>query len=196
MAPRVIPPNFAEITAHYTDKSGHACVNVFGVGFVADVDQDVIDAWSTQVSGDYKSMLSDDSTYTGAKIVANVGGDLKALESAEGAGPGNNSNESLLTPQVQYLIKKSTAGFGRAFTGRTFIGDVIASQTDDVGTNDSTAMARLQAFADGIMAACNAVANPPFVGMYLLHPEGIDPTEVTAYIPQIKVATLRGRYPR
>lgn len=194
--PILIPPGFAEVTVHFTPSgSGRACNSVFGLGLDDTWDELTFGSFSSNLSTSYKQVLHTGGHYDGlTALVGQDGGDPVVFETTEGAGNGTRTGD-LAPPQVQALVKKSSATFGRKGRGRTFVPDMLESQINDDGSLTSGGLTVVGTFATQVLEAFNDVILPS-TGMYILHSSSTPPSLVTSYSAENKVATLRPRYVR
>lgn len=187
-------PGYVEVSAFYTNLSGHECQNAVGYSCDGDPGQIGADAASDWLAAVYKLQITAGSFWRGVKLT--VGNDGPPTEyvssSSAGAGTPTGDTEQLT---VQGLIHKSTGFAGRKYRGRMYIPDILDSQCDSVGNLNSSALAKLQAIADAWMDLGSSDAQ--FLLPQILHANGLTaPTEVLAMTVEGKIATQRRRYKR
>lgn len=192
--PIVVPVGSCLVQARFTNSSGHNCQNSCSYDLTSVFTQVTADAASDQLAAVYKSQLSTASRFNGVHVIVGNDGPPIEFDSNSSAGAGLVS-ASLMTPQVQGLIRKSTAFGGRKNRGRMFIPDMVETQVDDTGNIDSTGRGKLTAIANAWfdMTSADAVYGDP----QILHTDGVTaPTVITAIVTETRVATLRRRYTR
>jgi hypothetical protein len=99
------------------------------------------------------------------------------------------------TPNVAFLVRKSTAAGGRAGRGRFYLPGVVEAQVDGAGTIDSITITNLQADLNTFLSSFGAASFSPV----LLHGDGAPITEpllINALTLDAKVATQRRRLRR
>lgn len=188
-----IPPGFIAIFARYTNAVGHQCENVMGYSVDPGFSQTEADAISDWIAPSYKTWLSTSSDFLGVHVLVGSDGEPGAFDSASSAGSGT-AGGALVTPQVQSLIKKLSAAAGRHGRGRMYLPDIHDDQVNDSGGLDSTAIGNMDDIATQWMTLTDADAI--LLAPMILHNDSTDPTEITAMVSELKVATQRRRYPR
>lgn len=190
----IVPPGFIAVFARFTNQSGHACENVMGYSHTGTWNQTETDSVSDALAAPYKAQLGTGSRYNGVHILVGNDGPLGEFDSATTAGGGTRSGD-LVSPQVQGLLKKSTAFAGRKNRGRMFIPDMSEAQVDNGGLINSGGQALLQDIANAwriaVPAASGLITDP-----VILHTDATAPTVITAMLAEARVATLRNRYIR
>lgn len=185
-----IPVGFALVHIRYTNVQGHNCQNSVGYDLTDVLTQTDVDDLSDLIGPAYRQVLSTASQYLGLHVEVGNDGPEIIFDSTSSAGAGVRGGDEP-PPMVQALIKKQTGLGGRANRGRMFIPDQLESQMDNNGTLNGTALSLLQDIA--IAVAGPGVA--PWGAPQLMHPIAA-PTEITAFVVDSKVATLRRRYTR
>lgn len=195
MAPIVIPTDFALLHVKSTNGAGGHCRNIYGVHLNLVPAQSQLDALSTALATAYKPVITTTGRYDGLEIFIGLGsGDPLFMQTVTGAAGGTLSGV-LSSPQVQFLVKKTTAMAGRHNHGRTFLCDVPESDVDQSGVVTAGAVTRLNTFGGNVLNALNTIA--PFTGMHIRHVDDSRSwTPVTNFFGSNMVATLRARYQR
>jgi hypothetical protein len=192
----IIPPGYAEVTVKFrAGGSGRNGNSVFGVKTGDVPTQSAVDTLSTVLSGAYRALLKAPGIYIGIRVlIGQDGGPPAELNSTSGTGAGA-TNVEMVPPQVQVLIKKTTALSGRHNRGRTFFPDCPEANILSDGSLQAALVTSYQTVADNIKNAFNTA--PTWAGMVLLHQTGsLTPTPVNSYLVQQKAATLRPRFVR
>jgi len=192
----VIPPGYAQITVKWrSGGSGRNGNTIYGVKVNDVVSQASVDTLCTVLSAPFKSIVKTPGIFIGIRVlVGQDGGPPTEFNSTSGTGTGGASVE-MVPPQVQILVKKTTALSGRHNRGRSFWPDAPESNVLSDGTLQAALIASYQPVADTIKTALNT--GPTWTGMVLLHETGtLTPTPVTTYLVQSKAATLRPRFVR
>lgn len=190
----IIPPGFCQVVVNLrSGRSSHACRNVYGWTLVNPLDQTQVDSFCDDLAAAYKPVLNSASHFDGIRVLEGQdGGDPIEWNSTSSAGVGTTTGD-LTSPQVQALIKKTTALSGRHNRGRTFVIDPKESWVNDDGSLNSTAISAYSTMADAVYSSGDG---DPFELMCILHSTSQVPTPVTTFAVEPQVATLRGRFPR
>lgn len=93
------------------------CTNVVGV---SPTDKEIVDRFSSDMSGKYKDIFSNLCRYEGARMRAIKPNPREAVVSTVGNGPGNHASESL-PGQACGLIAWTTGVASRMARGRTYL---------------------------------------------------------------------------
>lgn len=93
------------------------------------------------------------------------------------------------TPQVAYLIKKSTSMGGRRNRGRWYLPGVSEGYVSEAGIVASGTLAGMVTACDTFLARIDTEESP----MVILHSQSSDPTSVVELAPDNRVATQRRR---
>lgn len=186
-------PGFAEVLAFYTNIVGHPCQNACGFVIGDGADQTTADAISDWLAPSYKAWLSDDSHWTGIRLIVGNDGPPFEFDSVSSGGPGTGGT-NFEAPQVQGLIHKGTGLSGRKYRGRMYVADVGGGHIDSFGNLTGTELTNLESIATAWfgLAGADALIGAPV----LLHADATAPTTVTAMHAETKVATQRRRFRR
>ena len=143
-------PGFCEVLAFYTNIVGHPCQNACGFVIGDGADQTTADAISDWLAPSYKAWLSNDSHWTGVRLIIGNDGPPAEFDSVSSAGSGSGGT-NFEAPQVQGLIHKGTGLSGRKFRGRMYVADVAGDHIDSFGNLTGTE------YADGMIEHDNHV---------------------------------------
>lgn len=191
-----IPLGYAQINWQFTGTGlPHGADVTLGVdvssygGTAADAASDARDAWNTEVM----PVLNQDVvlTNTHVKFGPNTTG---AAADAAGSTPGAGSNTGM-TPNVTFLVHKTTLFGGHAGRGRMFIPGLQESSVSEAGILDGGTVTALQTAMDDLLTALGTVLLIPV----LLHGVGsplTTPSTIVDFTVDAKVATQRRRLRR
>lgn len=190
-----LAPGVMNVQAFFEDHGGHHGQNSVGYinldasdppGLALDISLGLVDA--------YTDMLSDGSFFNGVRILIGQDGGEPIVGEALTHTVGSRGGE-MCPPNVQGLIRKTTALSGRHNRGRLFIPDIEEAHVSGAGNLDSSELGKLAVIAAAWM---NLGDNVDGVGATLLLHTEADPQaiQLTTMEAESRVATLRRRYKR
>lgn len=184
----VIPSGFCEIAIiHQHNSTLQRAVCTFGLDTdVVEVMENVGDAWEDNMLAEMNSVW----TMVGMAARVALGTVFTKAYATPGAGSGNG-----LSPQVCYLIRKTTADPGRRGRGRFYLPGCDEESVDNAGRVSSGKLGGLSDELGNFEAALAGIGGGH--SMYVLHnDEVIGPSEVTSLMAELSVATQRRRLAR
>lgn len=202
MAALIIPPGYTQLAFRVSNSTvGHLCVFTLGAKLATGT-------WSstqraelmTDVRAALAPMYDFNIHFLGFHaLVGNDGPPLAHDVTTDLTGSAGAFTAA--SPNVTYLLKKTTGFAGRSFRGRCYLPFVNTSELDENGRISGTVLSRFQTAATALMAAADSVAGGGLDGWYLLHRAGSPgasegPTLVTDFGASNVVATQRRRLER
>jgi len=189
----IIPAGFGEATFVFIGPAlptGAVC----SLGFADVTDngpQQAADDIATQFTADVLPLLGDDVTLQ--KVIAKLGpNDTGPAAEAVVNEPGSES-ASIATPNVCYLIRKTTALGGREQRGRMFLPGVVEGQVGSDGAVDGLTVSAFESAFESFLTGLLGAGYPAV----LLHNDpGTGPTEITSMYCDSRAATQRRRLRR
>jgi hypothetical protein len=190
MATVNIPPGYAQVTYNFTAASGRPGAVVIGVEIGEATPQEVADAASGLFSSTLLNSIPSVVFYSGCRVVIGNDGPPLVAESTNGALPGGNTGQSMVS-NTSVLVRKLTEFGGRKFQGRMFLPGPTEGQCDDGAHLTSGGQTGWESsVADFFDEIDNG---PELTGMVLLHQGEELPTPITALVVQNLLATQRRR---
>lgn len=202
MANLIIPPGFAHIAFKMTNVTvGHTCFFTIGAKLAGStwpvseqgaLNVDVHAALAPMYDFNvhflgFRALIGNDGPPMSGEVVGDLTGSAGAMTTA--------------SPNVTYLLKKTTDFAGRSFRGRAYLPFVNTGELDENGRISGTVLTKFQTAATALMAAGQTVAGGGLNGWYLLHRTGSagageGPTLITNLSASNVVATQRRRLER
>lgn len=183
-----IPNGFGQVNWFWESlDSGHSAETTFGVALSDAPSSAELVTWHSAAMNDIMDIVS--SYWTINRIQCQVGGGGPLVEAAlSHTGGGNAASE---TPQVAWLLRKSTGSGGRANRGRMYIPGVPEALADSAGLLIGGAQSDMTAAAAALLTVSG-----PIAGGVVLHANGDTPTEITSIACDSYCATQRRRQRR
>jgi hypothetical protein len=191
----IIPPGYCLVQAFYSDHAGHNCMNSCGYAYesVSNPNDEALSV-SLSLVDSYLAQLSNGSYWNGVRLLIGQDGGDPLVGTAGAHNVGSRTGE-MVPPNVQGLIRKSTAYTGRAHRGRLFVPDLEENHVSGAGILDSTALGRLAVIA-AAWANLGADSDGPTDPVILHTASSEAPTFVTGMEAQSVACTLRNRFDR
>lgn len=196
-----IPEDYALVTVDIVNtQTGHTCEMTWGC-FLSPGGPEVSDAHDT-VTAAMANITQDmnvDYLYIRNKFTFNVGGTLTTQAFPLAAPQQGTTTGDAATPQVTYLIHKTTLAPGRHGHGRMYVPGVTESKVDNTGLVDPTFLEdagnHLISFLDILLAGGGDPEVEP-LPMYLFGTGPDNPAAVTSLTFESYAATQRRRFKR
>lgn len=158
-------------------------IEAFDTSDVSDIAQNIEDSdWLGNASSDLN--VSEVDAVIGTSDPSAPVHYTAGVSGAGGGGAGTS-------PNVAYLVRKSTLAGGRKGRGRTYFPGVTEASLGDGGTvieGDGSLRAGLEGFWNDITSGVESIT-----GIYLLHGSEFSPSEITGWSLDGRVATQRRR---
>lgn len=190
-----IPPGFVNLTFRFLRQfDSEVMVTAIGYswddlgGYQAVVDG-AMQAWA---DSDLQGITTNSTTLVAVEgAFGTIGdGDFR-VESSVSSEAGTSTGDPLPNNSA-LLVKKLTGLGGRKNRGRNYYPDVLVSAVDGSGVIDVSSRDSYQTAWDTFIAELNGV--PGLESPHLLHSDEADnPTLITAFVVQSKIATQRRR---
>lgn len=194
-----IPSGFAQATFHLTHTGlDHVAMVTLGLlTGVAELTQSNVDALLTGFSTAIRPLYDNEVTFSQVHVLQSLGGNLTALDAVSTI-KGSDTINTVVPPNVTYLLAKATTHAGRRHRGRMYLPYVFQGDIDQGGRLTTGGQTRLQTAGNALIPQLVNTSTTGVEGLVLLHSAmpgdtPLPPSPITGFIARSKVATQRRR---